>query len=295
MSSCALYGKLASEADFVRIGAGLPGEIVLQRWLKAGIEESGGGLSEPAVHFVKHVEGSEPWAGVWVPSRDAVGRAFPLAVFAPLSEEVSQLPFSCLPSALSRFASEGEHMLRELTQRSLKDAQEACARLSPIHASELLHAWGRCTARANQLSPARFASDVFGTASSEQWFYALHTLRRAAEAGPAGMPSLAFPITDVEDAFVWLELLSAQCPMARPDLFWTSGPWPRLLATFSGRAPLRQAIWSEGCDDPSVWPVTTKQSAAVQEARARLAKEGMAMLDDERPLASYLPGLRRHG
>jgi len=245
-------------------------------------------VSPASIRFVKHLEPDQvPWMGVWVPSRDSVGRDFPLAVSLPLPPELGALPPSCLPSALTRFADEAEGMLRTLSGGSTESARGACAELVSVHASELPHAWGRCMSRAESVSLREFASVVFEPEEPEQMYYALGALRSAGQRRP--MPSLSFPIVDAEDAFVWLELLQAASPGANPDLFWTTGPRAQLLASTSADAAVFGPIWAEQGSVPSVWPVSTQQPDAVVQARAMASAAERALFESGEPLARGLP------
>ncbi len=87
------WGKLPSRGDFV--GARLPAALVgaWDRWACAGIAASQGRLGEnwapawreaPVWFFAAtaHLLGPTPVAGLWMPSVDRAGRAFPLMIAA---------------------------------------------------------------------------------------------------------------------------------------------------------------------------------------------------------------------
>src|SRR5262245_45252092 len=90
-SVTALFGKLPARRDFVRIGGSFPG---FERWLEEGLEATaarGGPLPRMPVRFYLPGLGTARGAtaatatpndlvGVLVPSRDQVGRDFPLAL-----------------------------------------------------------------------------------------------------------------------------------------------------------------------------------------------------------------------
>ena len=92
-----LYGKLPVRGDFVR--RGLPADLVAawDHWAAAGIQQAREQLGE--AEFAQAWDAMPPWsfalpaatcgagpvAGVMAPSRDAVGRRFPLLIAAPLA------------------------------------------------------------------------------------------------------------------------------------------------------------------------------------------------------------------
>ncbi len=82
------YGKIPARGDFV--GAGLPRAVVdaFDGWMRASLEASRNALGDdwqacwmeaPVWRFAAPVAGV-PLGGVWLPSIDRVGRAFPLVL-----------------------------------------------------------------------------------------------------------------------------------------------------------------------------------------------------------------------
>jgi type VI secretion system ImpM family protein len=80
--SPAVFGKLPDRPDFVRLGGGSAG---FERWLEEGLEivagKGGGFVTTPVQFLANGGEAGNAWSGVLVPSADAVGRTFPLALF----------------------------------------------------------------------------------------------------------------------------------------------------------------------------------------------------------------------
>jgi type VI secretion system protein ImpM len=76
-----LFGKLPAQRDFVRVGSARHGWF--ESWLEEGLEQVAAreGALPPGIARFLLAPGGEVLSGVFVPSRDAVGRDFPLAIF----------------------------------------------------------------------------------------------------------------------------------------------------------------------------------------------------------------------
>ncbi len=98
MSAAGFYGKLAARGDFIQ--RGLPSSFIepWDAWLAAGIAASQAELGaawldaylvSPLWRFAvaPGLLGSDPVAGVMMPSIDRVGRYFPLCIVHPLARE----------------------------------------------------------------------------------------------------------------------------------------------------------------------------------------------------------------
>src|SRR5216684_2408769 len=102
-----LVGKIPAQADFVRINANERTALELARWLEEAQESlrrAGSPLPPGPIFFVY----STPLArnvliGALVPSHDQVGRAFPVAAFAPLESKEAASHFPLVPLAFSQF------------------------------------------------------------------------------------------------------------------------------------------------------------------------------------------------
>ncbi len=96
-SWASLFGKTSTQGDFLRLRIGNPDAVFVQRWIEEShLRRVGFGAPVPTqrVHFVIAPPGSNNLlVGALGPSRDAVGREFPLAVFGePREAEVCGLP-----------------------------------------------------------------------------------------------------------------------------------------------------------------------------------------------------------
>jgi len=110
-----LFGKVPALPDFVQFGPVSDGVRELRDWLDAAV--SWGSLRRPeaqeafraeqgriyAFVFRPRTSGRELVAGVLKPSRDAVGRSFPLSVYASLPSEPVERHPELLPLVLGDF------------------------------------------------------------------------------------------------------------------------------------------------------------------------------------------------
>jgi type VI secretion system ImpM family protein len=76
-SGVCVMGKMPSRPDFVHYGLQEEPERVFRAWLEHAVSLAGGVLPHRAVRFIVAPRRT-PMIGVWVPSEDGYGRAFPL-------------------------------------------------------------------------------------------------------------------------------------------------------------------------------------------------------------------------
>ena len=101
-----LFGKTPAERDFVRVNAGAFLRAGLDRWFQEGVEQLKSERSqlpaEPAHFLFVPATGTVPFAGAFAPGQDAVGRIFPVIVFAALDSQ-PQADLSLIPLRLGSF------------------------------------------------------------------------------------------------------------------------------------------------------------------------------------------------
>ena len=138
----AWYGKLPARGDFV--GRGLPPRWRAEwdEWLQQGLALAattleGGELRERLGSFtpwryVAQAGSGETWCGIMVPSRDRVGRAFPLTLVERSSPATPPDESAARLAGLLPAAAEGpdalEAAIAALSPRSQQDSTQAGAR-----------------------------------------------------------------------------------------------------------------------------------------------------------------------
>ena len=99
MSGAGLYGKVSTQPDFLRAGAGSFSQAGLDRWFQDGMEllrSEGTSLpATPTAFLLAPPDAAVAFVGVFAPSADAAGRSFPLVVFSEV--DAAGLP-DMLPS-----------------------------------------------------------------------------------------------------------------------------------------------------------------------------------------------------
>ena len=109
-----LYGKVASQPDFFRLGAGSFSRAGLDRWLQESVEvlraERAPWPATPAA-FLLAPPGSTAFLGMLAASVDAAGRSFPLALFREIATAEARETLPSLPTVLAGFVSDSTKLL----------------------------------------------------------------------------------------------------------------------------------------------------------------------------------------
>ena len=110
------FGKVPSKADFARLGYSDAHTRLFESWLDEAalrMRELGVELPDAPVHFLFRFPG-EPTilVGAMRPSRDSVGRRFPISFFQVLDWRTLEHRWSGLPFAMSPALEAGVELLR---------------------------------------------------------------------------------------------------------------------------------------------------------------------------------------
>lgn len=300
-SAPGLYGKIPAQGDFVRVQASDPAVRAFALWLEGGSEpvRRRGWKTGPApVRFVFH-SSSAPrvLVGVLGESRDKVGREFPLAVFVSAEAPALREPFPALPVALRSFLDGADRLLQEAPRLATSDLP---ARLGLLPVPEA-GALERGAAEARELGAAgsgqAFLTRLFGDLGPGQSLYGLHCLRTACEPVRGQEPALAravldCPVREDVDRWAWLEMARRLLRWTGPpSFFWREGAQSRLLLSLGPPPPsLFGVLCEEAQTDAKVWPLTTRQQAAVEAARKALGSSVVQSLDDPNQSVADLVG-----
>jgi type VI secretion system protein ImpM len=257
------YGKISAQPDFVRINAGAFLRAGLDRWLQEGVEhlQCTPLPAQPTCFLLSPAAGTQSFVGALAPARDALGRAFPVVIFAALQPP----PRADFPLLSLQFAS----------------FFEASARLTTLaHALDLAQLVAEIAALASGLRPAVQVPDVnallaqsngsdLGAAAGGlpgAGAYALFTLMAACSQSKAPGSSARVLVLDCPaptDGLrtFWSELVRRRLPAQMPSLLWTRetgrllvalGPAPSLmLAHLADPEHKRSRCWSLRSLDPS--------------------------------------------
>jgi type VI secretion system protein ImpM len=270
------FGKIPAERDFVRVNAGGFLQAGLDRWLQEGVEHVRGAQlpAEPACFLLSPAAGAQPFVGVLAHSQDALGRAFPVLIFAALDSQRVREGFPLLPVRLASFL--------EASAR-LAVAAQALAAVQLAAQIDTLASGFRTAVQAPDInavlvrtSCSDLRAAVGGPAGAAAC--ALTTLIAACSQAkacesPARVLTLDCPAPTDELRIFWLELvrrhLGAEAQM--PSLLWTRESGQLLVAL--GPAPSLMLAYLADPEHKGsrFWPLRSPNQSARSGAFERLS------------------------
>jgi type VI secretion system ImpM family protein len=296
-----VYGKIESQADFFRTNSGEFSQAGLDRWFEEALEtmrSEGGHLPEGPTGFVLAPPGAEHvFIGTFSPSNDAVGRSFPLIVFAALraSALLESLPavwhsYGAFFQGAAALAAGG----RQRPGAELVAEAEALAR-NGVPATASLNA-----AAVLAREPAQ---DVVGALGGvpRALGYALRTLSlacdQASKTGPearTGVITVDAPVPTPAVFQLWLEVAQRRLRWRDgvPSLLWLDGdPYARLLLTLGAPSQFAFAyLANPGHRSPRLWPLRTQVGSAMEQALQALTPEQHRVVENPRATLGELVG-----
>ncbi|HEX5750984.1 MAG TPA: type VI secretion system-associated protein TagF [Archangium sp.] len=300
-----MVGKAPCQADFLRIQASSPLAHQFLHWLSAGVEAARAarcGLPSGTASFLFTVPGERNvLAGVFSPSVDGVGRAFPLAVFTELAASALALRLSLLPLALRPFLLASSELLRASASMDLPELTRQVGILPPPDMEDFVSA----DRQLQELLAGRRGVDLLAPLSHpeealDSTYYALHTFRVACtgERHRQDTPAhiiLECPLVNGLGPAVWLELAAKllRWTSTPPAFAWSDGAEPRLLLCLGTTAPeLFLHLARPGWDGSHLWPLRTTRAAAIEHARRSLSETQRRHIDSPTtPLEALLHAL----
>jgi len=278
-----VYGKVASQPDFLRSNAGEFSQCGLDRLLQDAMEAmraEGATLPEPPTAFLFSPAGPLSFVGALSPSKDSAGRSFPVTVFAkvaaaslvddPSAALRAHVPFIQAAGALTFVAGDGGLGGPELIAKARA--------LPPPPAL----AGGVAAQPAWLDQPASGLHAAFDD-SAAALGYALRTLSSACDqavkmggAGRASAITVDAPAPSVTIRDWWIELVRRRLKWrdTTPSMLWTDGPAGRLLITLGHPTP---GAFSYLCNPKSraakFWPLATTATAAIDNAMNSLTPD----------------------
>jgi hypothetical protein len=268
----ALFGKVPDCLEFVREGRFGEPEAALEGAL-LGMVERGQALASS--RFLVAGPGYVR-AGAWIPSGDALGRAFPLAIALPLPEQtlLSFAPLHYLE--LLDAATQALHARRR--------GVRAAPYFTPPHPSVLLPRVHLVRSAWLQEPARRFQLRTLGTLHEDALGYALATLCRVAELNEP--VALALPDAREEVLFAWLEILGALAPTHALALVWCAHAQQAWLGWSMELAALLSRM-------SEAWPLTTADAEARHHAGAGLSAEVQRAFVRDAAMGEVLAALGR--
>ncbi|MGH1345473.1 MAG: type VI secretion system-associated protein TagF [Nannocystales bacterium] len=295
------FGKVPAAGDFVSVGSGSAVTQAFQGWLQQEndyLASKKRPFPTAPIRFVYRDPAGAALVGALGPSRDTVGRTFPLSIYTHIDTHTAMPRFSALPTAFDAFL---DGAAQTLTDAASMDLPTLAARIGGLHlpgAGELRDAalW---THEALGATPGTLLLEhLFGPVAQGVHYHGLNMMRTACaqchgrDPGNAGIIVECHAGDDVQIAF-WLCLAESLLGWnaAPPSFFWTdvSSEDSRLLLCL-GAPPLGLLHYLA---DPSaaadrLWPTRTTSAAAIEAGRNALGSTQRQALEPPAPTAAGL-------
>jgi type VI secretion system ImpM family protein len=272
------YGKVGTQADFLRVNAGEFIEAGLDRWFEEGVEtlraERTALPAEPTAFFLATPQRGGGFVGVFAPSRDAVGRSFPLVAFVRLPPQHvgnwAELPPSC--DAFIRAAGAIVGASVEASSADLANHADALTGALP-NADQPSGATDWPAESAAALRTAVAESPAALAYALKTFVTACDNAQKAGSGATTGVTTVDAPAPTAATLSFWLDLASRRLGWKEkpPSMLWSDGANGRLLLTLGAPAPNALAFLANSRHrSPRFWPLKTDAAAARDRALAGL-------------------------
>lgn len=293
MSSIALFGKMPKAADFVRRGVSTGAMRDFENWFHSAYTELRGAGARGLMHRCHLIlpncdDANGVLAVLAVPSRNRIGREFPLVVAVLLPPD--QLPRASAPLVLAftRFWDAARAAIDAHRDGEPEALWQAIQSLSPPTATELSEAETRCAELLQNLGARQMEQECFSTPDDR--FYAYHTLRLAVRDASDSRVLMCPAAGHPGYRAFWVETVERGTAHKVPlPVVWLEGAEaPRGTLVALGKAPtaMLRYVTGHGHQSNSIWPLTT-QSASAQE-RSKIALAGEDWEDTDQNLSRLI-------
>lgn len=277
-SGAALFGKIPARPDFVRERFAGPSAQRLDQWLVRSVETMlAARASFPPVmlrYAFSSPDTSSFVLGVLSPSRDQVGRDFPVTVFCSVPAASLVPCLAGVPLAFDAFFAAAEELIREVPAL---EAAEVLARLDQLPVVDDA-AFAAAAQRAAETLAACDAREhlqrVLGDADGSAPAYAYYTAAAAVKATTAANAVvLDCPFAAPVDLLAWLRLAHGLSGGREPiSFFWIEPPAESRLLISLG-APSTQVlsfVANRAHGSARLWPLTTSRSDVAEQVRGSM-------------------------
>ncbi|HET6432032.1 type VI secretion system-associated protein TagF [Dyella sp.] len=285
MSKVGVYGKVASQADFLRVNAGAFAQAGLDRWIAEGLEmirAERTALPAGPISFLIAAPGAPALIGAFAPAADAAGRASVLAVFVELVREGLADRLSSLPATYAYFINAAGALAGSSATHDGAAIAAGAQQLESILPDE-------GPGGADGLAGETVSSLIEAMGGGQPALaYACRTLvaacDQAAKAGEGrGGITVDAPAPSPMAQQLWLAIARERLGWrdSVPALMWTDGPDGRLLMTLGPPAGSALAFLANPRHRSNrFWPMRTDVATAVQEAVGALSAQQRAVTGD---------------
>lgn len=291
-----LFGKLPTQGDFVRSHLQTAQGVAFEAWLSGAVEQARGRLPDAPVRFLLSLgEPQRRVVGVWVASRDRVGREFPLAALHLVTLDSAGAPWSLLPAFYASLLDDLQACLIEHARSEAKQLIAAVDALHVPHESLIPAAYHEGQGALSDESLRTFLErNLAGAEPASRLAYALHTVHAARKQNGAPL-TLDLPFVNEVDLFGWLEVLRACAVEPPPHVVWCESK-ARALATLGSPALATLAFLIDPAHPSQrLWPLRTEQPAAMREAMTRWGSRIERWLSDDLSVLQAIESMGQMG
>lgn len=297
-----VFGKLPSVGDFVAVNCGGPAARALDAWMRDGIDNLLGHKKPLPQHPVRFLyrdpRGTSACIGVAAPSRDKVGRAFPICIFAYLDLPVATHRFPSLPAAYTGFLDGAARVLASAAQLDPRGLAAYADALPIPGAEELEEARVWTLESLGATHGVNLLEALFGPVAHGVQYHALHMFRAACEQYKGADPGMApivleCPASDDVQLVFWLRAAYHLLGWRRapPSLIWSvqdSRDSRLLLPLGAPDAATMQFLADPGLTAERLWPMRTSSAQSIQAGRRALPASVLGALEPPAPTAEHI-------
>lgn len=282
-----VFGKLVQAGDFVAHNASQPAARALQEWMVAEVELLAAKRKHlptvPVKFLLRDAAGAGACIGAFAPSRDRVGREFPLAAFTYVDAPVATHRFASLPIAYEGFLEAAAHVVGE-APTAMHDLPAVRSRLDAIiepGPTQLEDARSWTHQSLDATGGQTILEALFGPLAQGGALHGVHMFTTACahvRGGDPGKASIVLdcPCTDDVQLVFWLRLAYEMLGWQRaaPSIFWSGpgGPSSRLLIVLGAPcAGVLHFLADPTAAAEKLWPIRPVSAQVIESARQGLA------------------------
>lgn len=287
------FGKVPAAGDFIRVNAGAEPIPSLEAWVTAGMEYADDRVSGWAQSFStgapyafvfrapKNASPGRVAVGVIRPSRDAVGRKFPVVICSVVDATPLLAQPHLMPLVLGDFleaatAAQVDHA------RTQGDLGQAIAYVRDVDLSQLAGAANEYQQWVSMTSISSALAAIYGQGGQGTVVHALHTIGEAVAAfrgqeNPTTPLSLRLPLGSggPAAAVFWMDLVrsAARWRSTVPTCFWSFDGMSGSLLLQLGDPPVASLsqLWAPDPDSDHVCDLTSPASVDPSRFLSRLS------------------------
>lgn len=297
-----IFGKLPIAGDFVAVNAANPAGRAFDQWLRNAVDNLNARRRplppHPARFLFRDARGTGACIGVMAPSRDKVGRPFPICIFSYVDMPVATHRFSSLPAAYAPFLDGAARLLGAADRLDAAALASHCEALLLPGPDDLEEARVWEVESLQATGGATLLEALFGPLSGGVQYHGLNLFKEATKRFAGGDPGnaaviLECPASDDVQLVFWLRAAYQRLAWRRapPSFVWSaadSRDSRLLLVLGSPDASVLHFLADPSAAAERLWPMRTASMAAIQSGRAGLGTGLLQALEPPAPTAAHI-------